>query len=420
MSMISAPTPLSDRVGHRTMAAAPLCAETASTITVEFIRSPAVAPLEREWRDLEQRSDGSFFTSWSWIGCWLHALGADVDLRLLRAVQDGRTVGLGLLTRRSKRRHGIILSNRLCLNSTGDAHSDAIWVQCNGFLLDRRLSDSLARRMLDHLLTVDRSWDELVMAGPSTVPSWSPQSAPGLRASIDARPDYHVDLTNVRARGDYLELLGSETRAHIRRSGREYQKLGEVTVRVAGTATEATAFLAALKALHQPYWIARGQPGAFASLYFEQFHDRLLHTGFSRGEIQLLGIEVDGKPLGYLYNFVYRGRVYNYQSGFDYNLCENHNRPGLVSHARAIEFNAACGHSAYDFLAGADQYKRALGTRVSSMSWVVLQRRRWRFRLEDAMRAMLNRLRRGIAAPPLEPAAEPTLSSATESSAQAL
>jgi CelD/BcsL family acetyltransferase involved in cellulose biosynthesis len=393
MSTTSAPTPLTDRpilrhprVGHCTMPAVPPCAEIASTICVEFSSAPALALLEREWRDLEQRSDASFFMSWSWIGCWLQALSSDVDLRLLRAIAGGCTVGLGLFAHRSTRRHGIIHANRLCLNSTGDDHSDSIWVECNGLLLDRRMGDSLLPRMLDHLLSVDRSWDELVMEGVSVVPSWSPAGARGLRSNILTQPNYQVDLAAVRTRGGYLELLGSETRAHIRRSGREYQKLGVLTVRAAADSDAATASLAALKALHQPYWIARGKPGAFASPYFEQFHDRLVQTAFARGEIQLLAVEVGSRPLGYLYNFVYRGHVYNYQSGFDYRLCDKHNRPGLVSHARAVEFNAACGHTVYDFLGGADPYKRALGPRVSSMSWVVLQRPRWRFKLEDALR----------------------------------
>jgi hypothetical protein len=102
--------------------------------------------------------------------------------------------------------------------------------------------------------------------------------ARGLRSSILTQPNYQVDLAAVRTRGGYLELLGSETRAQIRRSGREYQTLGGVTVRAAADSDAATASLAALKALHQPYWIARGNPGEFASPYFEQFHDRLVQA----------------------------------------------------------------------------------------------------------------------------------------------
>jgi CelD/BcsL family acetyltransferase involved in cellulose biosynthesis len=148
-----------------------------------------------------------------------------------------------------------------------------------------------------------------------------------------------------------------------------------------------------LKCLHQRYWTARGQPGAFANEFFERFHRRLIANSFRRGEIQLIAVEVADKKIGYIYNFVYRNRVYNYQTGFDYSICERQNRPGLVSHASVIEYNAARGNSVYDFLAGDQEYKQALGTRRDSMSWIMLQRPRLRFRFEDSMRDLRNWLR---------------------------
>jgi CelD/BcsL family acetyltransferase involved in cellulose biosynthesis len=130
----------------------------------------------------------------------------------------------------------------------------------------------------------------------------------------------------------------------------------------------------------------------------------LVRDAFGRDEIQLLAIEAGSKRIGYIYNFIYRGRVYNYQTGFDYALCQTHNRPGLVSHARAIEFNAARGHLIYDFLGGDLEYKQALGTGDAVMSWATLQRERLRFTVEDVMRATRRRLRR---TPDMAPAAAP-------------
>ena len=55
------------------------------------------AALGERWRDLEQRSDGSFFQSWTWIGC----LAAErfSDAVLVEAAEAGRTVALGLFNR---------------------------------------------------------------------------------------------------------------------------------------------------------------------------------------------------------------------------------------------------------------------------------------------------------------------------------
>jgi CelD/BcsL family acetyltransferase involved in cellulose biosynthesis len=164
-----------------------------------------------------------------------------------------------------------------------------------------------------------------------------------------------------------------------------------IRVTEASDASSALSYLEGLKTLHQRYWENRSQPGAFANPFFERFHRRLVQEAFERNEVQLLAIEAGDNKIGFIYNFVQRGRVYNYQTGFDYTVCETQNRPGLVSHALAIEFNAGRRHAIYDFLAGDQEYKQALGTRSATMSWAVLQRARWRFALEDAMRGLRNR-----------------------------
>ena len=55
---------------------------------------------------------------------------------------------------------------------------------------------------------------------------------------------------------------------------------------------------------------------------------------------------------GYLYNFVHRGWVAAYQSGFDFGDDADRLRPGLVSHALAIEHYRRAGVRVYDFLGG--------------------------------------------------------------------
>jgi CelD/BcsL family acetyltransferase involved in cellulose biosynthesis len=366
-----------------------------NAIEVELTPLPPMIELEHDWRDLEHRSEGSFFVSWSWIGCWLRSLNGAASLTLLRASRAGRTVGLALLARNRERRHGVIRSNRLRLHATGQSGSDGLHIECNGFLVDRSCADSAASSMLQHLVSIDRMWDEVVLDGLWNPPVWPAAADDTLKKIVWSRANHYVDLNEVRARdGDYLGLLGSKTRAHIRRSRKEYQKFGTIRISAASDTSSALSHLEGLKTLHQRYWVSRNQPGAFANPFFERFHRSLVQETFRRNEIQLLAIEADDKKIGFIYNFIYRGRIYNYQTGFDYALCDKHNRPGLISHASAIEFNANCGHAVYDFLAGDQEYKQALGTKSGTMCWAILQRPRWRFRIEDALRGLRNRVNR--------------------------
>ena len=363
-----------------------------SPIHVEFTCLPPIAALQQEWRQLEARSECSMFTSWTWIGCWIELLEGRAELRLLRALRDGRTVGLGLLAKFTERRHGVVVSRTLRLHATGRPELDILTIECNGFLVERDGADLTHAAMIDHLLDAEPDWDEAVFDGLSRMPQWP---AAGLRVLCRAKICHHIDLAAVRAnRGEYLSLLGRNTRSKIRRSIREFEKLGSIQVRCAADSAQALEFLDGLKSLHQLYWIARGQPGAFAKEFFDRFHRRLVTNGIARGEIQLLAIDAGEHRLGYVYNFVHRGRVCNYQTGFNYDLIERHSRPGLIAHACSVTHNAGLGHRIYDLLAGDARYKRELGTAMTEMFWVVLQRNRVRFRLEDAARSLRQFARR--------------------------
>ncbi|MGA2551440.1 MAG: GNAT family N-acetyltransferase, partial [Burkholderiaceae bacterium] len=361
-----------------------------------------------EWRDLESRSDSSFFIGWSWIGGWLQAIQGIVPLRLLRAKIGERTVGLCIVASKLEHRHLLVTSQTLRLHATGRPEFDCVYIECNGMLVDRTLESWIRPLMLGTLLQDDRSWDELVLDGISEPLASSVVKTPGLRQQTRVEANHYIDLRAVSAHpGGYLALLGSKTRSRIRQSTREYERLGELTTRAAGDMNEALSFFQGLKLLHQRYWTARGEPGAFSEPFFELFHTKLIKDAFARGEIQMLVIEAGSRCVGYLYNFVHQGRVYFYQSGFDYELCARYNQPGLVSLARAIELNASAGHLIFDLLAGDSQYKQRLGTCTTSMSWIVLQRDRLRFRAEDAARVLYSHLRgRGkpvaVAPPPGE------------------
>jgi CelD/BcsL family acetyltransferase involved in cellulose biosynthesis len=361
-------------------------------LSTELVFAPDFESLKKEWSELEARSDASFFTSWSWIGCWLSALNGTVELRLLRAKSQGRTVGLGLVVPHRIRRHGFIVSQQWHLHTTGRPEQDSLTIECNGFLVSRCHAESISAQMFEALARRDQDWDELVLNGMSTTPPW-PISGTKLKRQLRVETNHFIDLNQVRDRaGDYLGMLGSKTRARIRQALREYQKIGPIRLEPVRSVDEALAQFEGLKLLHQQHWVSRGEPGAFANPFFEHFHRRLICQSFDSGAIQLLVIRSGQRVLGYLYNFVYRGHVYFYQSGFDYELSARYNQPGLVAIALAVEYNATQGHHLFDLLAGDAHYKQRLGTHSATMAWVTLQRDRLSFRVEDAARGLRKEL----------------------------
>jgi len=135
----------------------------------------------------------------------------------------------------------------------------------------------------------------------------------------------------------------------------------------AGTA-QALDFFGKLAGLHTAYWQKRGRPGAFASEFSRGFHRELISSQAGPAKVELLELAAGPEILGYLYNFQYGGRVYNYQSGFSYHQ-DNRHRPGLIAHAMAITRAKEDGMRIYDFLAGDAHYKARLGRQMGTLIW---------------------------------------------------
>ncbi len=336
---------------------------------ISLSRPPAWNALGASWRDLEARADGSFFTSWNWVGSLAAARFANPVL--LQAHSGGRLVGLGLFNRR---RRGL-LPARLWLNESGDPALDAVHVEHNGLLIERGAETAVQAAALRHLaggpghVVLDGIGDALLAAAQQAGALVHRRALPGLAPWID------LEAVRASATG-HLGLLSANTRQQLRRSLRGYGEAGALAVRRAATPAEAAEFLEALARLHQRIWTRRGKPGAFANPAFAAFHAEVLAAAWPRGEADLLCIEAGGQPIGYLYNFVWRGWVGNYQSGFDYDGASLPQlKPGLTCHHLAVEMYAREGAAAYDFLAGEHRYKTSLATRATALHWVEIMPR---------------------------------------------
>ncbi len=358
-------------------AAAPSIRHTLAGLRVSLEALPPLPTLEAWWRDLESRSDATLFTSWSWIGAWLHTLPGSCSPRLLVARAAGHIVGLGVVVPSRNYILKWIPSKCWKLNRSGMRELDNLMIEYNGILADRAMARAVRHRAIDFLLAESgRPCVDLGLADAehaeiaSTTNSW-------VRSRMVTKRTYVVDLDKVRhAPASYLSLLGPNTRSNVRRSMKAYASLGTLSVTEAPDLETAFAFLEELHALHAEAWQRRAMRTNFnLSGATRHFHTRLLSSSFSRGEIQLLRFAAGPVVIGYLYNFRYRDRVLYYQAGFKYGVIEKNERPGLVCHALAVEHNARQPYRLYDFLAGDQRYKASLATDSHSQAVCVVRRR---------------------------------------------
>ena len=335
--------------------------------------------LGENWRELEAQSDCSFFQSWTWTGCLAEERFNDPFL--LEAFHGGHRAVMGLFNRR----HDWLGRERLLLGESGVARQDSVFIEWNALLAARDtpasvLADCLRAACCAPLSGRPRRMSRRIIlsgVGQAALEAVQRTGLPLLVHRSVKAP--FVDLDGLRRdRQDYLSALSANTRYQLRRSGRAYGKLVQCR---ASSLDEALAYLDELATLHQTSWRRRGQPGAFAEPFFTRFHRTLIRRGLPRGEIALLRLASGSGIIGLLYNFEWRGAVSAYQSGFDYQEAGRHQKPGLTCHHEAIEDAAARGLARYDFLAGADRYKRSLATSDASLHWAELREQNMERRL---------------------------------------
>ena len=333
-----------------------------------------------------------FFLGWPWIGGWLRT--CDGPCYFLRARVAGRCAGLALLGAGvAVRYHGLLRVLTLHLNASGNETQDVITIEYNDILADADHAPAVRRAWLDQLLRLrhlpdGRRFDAVAWRGalaPAALDILGKIAWPW--RIIAEAPTAFVDLAAIRSSGrPYLDHLSANTRRQVRRAMAMYEEhYGPLRLDVAGDVAEALAFFHAAGELHQARWEPRGKPGAFAYPFYVRFHERLITEGLPEGVVELVRVCAGEVPIGYLYNFLYRGRVYYYFSGFRYEA-DNRLKPGLVSHTLCIERHLARGMDVYDFMAGDNRYKTSLGQPGPKMIAVAIERPTALLQLESRLR----------------------------------
>lgn len=363
---------------------------------IAFAIEAIEAPLELEgrWSAVAAAEPPRFFLGWCWTSAWLAATGARPVL--LRCVRDGSEVALAFLCRA----RGPWGTRVVALNETGEPQRDVGYVEYNGLAggrTDAAIIDAAARYLLAARAGGPLAgWDELRLSGVSRL--WADSfAAAGAWVTIRSEQrSFAVDLERLRRAGnDPLAGMNANTRQQIRRARRIYAAAGPVTLERIRSEAERDAALEELIALHQARWQAKRQPGAFASPVFRQLVQELVARGAPTGEVEMLRARAGTRTIGILLNLVRGGEVANYLGAFAEET-DNRLKPGLVTHALAIEHHLACGSGSYDLLAGETRYKASLAAPREEMVWISVRPRTPRALvtawLERARASVLRRL----------------------------
>ncbi|MBW6493741.1 MAG: GNAT family N-acetyltransferase [Burkholderiaceae bacterium] len=347
-------------------------------VTEEFSRTGIPA----WWPALfDAAANASPFLSPAYVEVWVEVFSAPFSGQWV-SWYDGDTcvAGTVLLSRRSKR--GPVPVHLLVIGTGAEDGENSPWVEYHDVLCRAGYEDRVAASLADILATMP--WDRLYLPGfaaDSVLERLFNGPLPGARDSY-ARPSLFVPLAGGGAES-YERALSRNTRSQLRRSLKLYGERGAVEITPAANPDEAAVFMGELGELHRALWRRRGSGGGFRTDEIMRFHRALIARGQAASHIDMVRASAGGTAIGYLYNLVHRGKVYFYQSGFEYEA-DAKLKPGLCTHALAIEHYGARGFSEYDFLAGDARYKRSLAQGERELHWAWIDRPNARMKTVNA------------------------------------
>jgi len=344
-------------------------------------RTEDLQALEGPWRDLVADSAADcLFLTWEWLFTWWRHFGTGRQLAVYVGHDSDRLdLLLPLATRERQPLRGRPFLTFEPLG-TGTVRSDYLDV------VVRRGCEPEALGMLADRLRRDR----VLLSFPRVRADGSAAHELGARLTMDgwrietadASVCPYITLAS-HTWASYLDSLGREHRANVRRRIRKLEDNFDVRLERASDETSRREALRILVDLHTRRWNGRGGSTAFNHPALVRFHDDFSRLALERGWLRLYVLRLDGEPAAALYGMRYGPTFLFYQSGFDPRFARH--AVGLALMGLVIREAIAEGAAEFDLLHGDEPYKSLWAGRRRQLQHLELYpptpRGRWSRRL---------------------------------------
>lgn len=354
---------------------------------ISVIRSYAeFEALGPEWQGLHQRARGaSVFNSWEWQYAWWREYGRGASLCIVLARDAGVLVGI-LPVYIDTVRLFYFFPVRILrfLGVGGDTSPDDLDAMLDP---DRtgETATALAAAVRDDLV---HDWDVLQLTDMADDSAYRTVLRKALE-QFSAREGVSASIAFLSlpdSWDSYLENLHRDRRYTMRQTRRRVEAQPGARFYVWQESARLDEAIDRLIALHHLRWHGRGEPYAFSTPGYVNFHRRVMHACHKQGWLRLYCLEVDATIIAMYYCYRFRNRIFYFQGGFD--PAHSKLRPGLVLMGHAIEHAIGEGNDVFDMLRGDYEYKTQwakerrqtyylLARRRNPMALVYRLRREW-------------------------------------------
>lgn len=329
-------------------------------------------PTPSEWNDLVARCDGPVYTTYEWQSLWWECFGTGRELHIVRFFTNGKVVGIAPFFRERGNTPG---KGRLRFIGAGDAftksggmfHDDGPGDYLD-VLVDPEYRTEVGESFLAFLLNARGSVERIDLVNLREDGCFMTMLAPRLAGTpfapefldSDRCPYIPVDQDTE----GFIRGLDAGAR---RRYGQAFRLAAAPEAplrRISNDPGFWNTFFDDMVRLHQERWNRAGFPGLFFDGKQARFQ-RLVADAFARnGWLWFTGLYDGNECLAARLGFVFRGRLYDYLSGFNETSPHARKRPGLGLLIAMYHDARARGLERLDLLRGEESYKFELTDRA--------------------------------------------------------
>ena len=278
-----------------------------------------------------------------WLKPWWNNFGHNSALYLLSIRHEGRIIGIAPLQRKDDTVR-LIGNENVCDNLDFIVAPEKS-AEFYGILLNHLRQDGVKRLELEPVRQ-----DSSVMA--QLLPMAEKN---GCRISYEGN-DMSFEMALPGSWDDYLTLLSGKERHEIRRKLRRLYEAGPISYRLV---EDASAVKKEMETFLELFRSNRADKAEFMDDRMVSFFKELAEALKEAQILKLFFLDLDKRPIAATMCFNYHSAMYLYNNGYDERFGTL--SVGWLSKVLSIKESIQSGKKTYDFLKGAEAYKKRLG-----------------------------------------------------------
>jgi len=318
-----------------------------------FQTTSEFAGLEEIWNGLLSRSPANnFFLTWEWLWTWwrLYAEPGDTLALFIREL-DNSIAGIAPCYIRTTKLFGIIPVRRLFFLGTqqpghGDVGSEYMDLIC-GRGDEKAFVSEFFKTISDNDICDELCFFKMGNDSP-TITLFRDEA---FKYDFLIKPPDTFVSPYILLPGtwnDYLKSRSSSMRYKIRNECRRLHERKNIVFKKAKTEDDLESGFKELIALNDKRWVSQGMKGVFSNQKFRDFHRIVMSLMLKKDRLELIVLYENNQSRAAIYNILYNGKIYFYQSGIDTTAPSP--AFGYLLHSHCIENAIKDGLREYDFL----------------------------------------------------------------------